>query len=129
MNNNNNNKERQDVIDLILHFKAQKMAFRTMTPLINELGFRSLTGRIFDPSVLNKIYKNQNEYLNYNPSYRKLEFDLRKVLQSIPYIVLKVASNGHYVIRNERLNTVIFRSENSQEAFEKYKEIQKELQK
>ena len=127
--NNNNNKERQEVIDLILHFKAQKMSFRTMTPLINNLGFRSLTGRIFDPSVLNKIYKNQNEYLNYNPNYRKLEFDLRKAVQTIPYIVLKVASDGHYVIRNEQLNTVVFRSENAQEAFEKYKEIQKEIQK
>jgi len=117
--------ERQEVVNLIFHFKAQKMSFRTMTPIINELGFLSVTGRVFDPSVLNKIFKNQNNYINYNPSYRKLDYDLRKISVTIPHIQFKVSSNGDFVIRNEQLKEVLFRSDSCKETFKKFKELQK----
>ena len=116
--------ERQEVVNLILHFKAQKMSFKTMTPLINELGFKSVTGRVFDPSVLNKIFKNQGNYINYNPYYRRLDYDLRKVDTTRPNLAFKVTSNGDYVIRNEQLKEVLFRSDSCKETFKKFKELQ-----
>ena len=122
--NNQIKAERQEVVNLILHFKAQKMSFRTMTPIINELGFKSVTGRVFDPSVLNKIFKNQGNYINYNPSYRKLDHDLRKINATIPHIAFKVSSSGDFVIRNEQLKEVLFRSDSCEETFNKFKELQ-----
>lgn len=116
--------ERQEVVNLILHFKAQKMSFRTMTPIINELGFLSLTGRIFDHSVLNKIFKAPKNYINYNPYYRKLDYDLRKISVTIPHVQFKVSSCGDFVIRNEQLKEVLFRSDSCEETFEKFKELQ-----
>ena len=117
--------ERQEVVNLILHFKAQKMSFRTMTPIINELGFKSLTGRIFDHSVLNKIFKAPKNYINYNPYYRRLDYDLRKVDTTHPNLAFKVTSNGDFVIRNEQLKEVLFRSHSCEETFEKFKGLQK----
>ena len=123
--NNQIKAERQEVVNLILHFKAQKMSFRTMTPIINELGFKSVTGRVFDPSVLNKIFKNQGNYINYNPYYRRLDIDLRKVDTTRPNLAFKVTSNGDFVIRNEQLKEVLFRSDSCKETFKKFKELQK----
>ena len=123
--NNQTKAERQEVVTLILHFKAQKMSFKTMTPLINELGFKSVTGRVFDPSVLNKIFKNQDNYINYNPYYRRLDYDLRKVDTTRPNLAFKVTSNGDFVIRNEQLKEVLFRSDSCKETFKKFKELQK----
>ena len=117
--------ERQELVNLIFHFKAQKMSFKTMTPLINELGFKSVTGRVFDPSVLNKIFKNQDNYINYNPYYRRLDYDLRKVDTTRPNLAFKVTSNGDFVIRNEQLKEVLFRSDSCEETFNKFKELQK----
>ena len=116
--------ERQEVVNLILHFKGQGLSFRTMTPLINELGFLSVTRRVFDHSVLNKIFKNQGNYINYNPYYRRLDYDLRKVDTTHPNLAFKVTSNGDYVIRNERLKEVLFRSDSCKETFNKFKELQ-----
>ena len=122
--NNQIKAERQEVVALILHFKSQKMSFRTMTPIINELGFLSLTGRVFDPSVLNKIFKAPKNYINYNPYYRRLDYDLRKVDTTHPNLAFKVTSNGDFVIRNEQLKEVLFRSDSCKETFEKFKELQ-----
>ena len=116
--------ERQELVNLIFHFNGQGLYFRTMTEFINEIGFLSLTGRVFDHSVLNKIFKAPKNYINYNPYYRRLDYDLRKVDTTRPNLAFKVTSNGHYVIRNEQLKEVLFRSDSCEETFEKFKELQ-----
>jgi hypothetical protein len=125
MNNNQIRAERQEVVNLIKHFKGQGMSFRTIAPIINELGFKSVTGLVFDPSVLNKIFKNQRSYLDYKDN-RVSSYDpnIENVPVSKPNIKFKVARYGDYVIRNEQLKEVLFRSKSCQETFEKYKELQ-----